>query len=563
MLNSALRSNYLLGTMQTPAHILVTDRLGSVNRVPLVKPVFTMGRHIDNDLQILSSSVSRHHAEILLEEGSYYITDKGSKSGTFVNGVKIVRQKLRDLDRIQLGSDEEYEIRFEVAGPEEGAGERRPGQGGPAVPPFNARAELKNLAKFLEVNQALNISVSIEEVLHLIVDAAVEITGADRGALLLRNELGEIEFRAARDRDRRTLSSDRFSISRTAVDQAFHGGPSVVFSDLDGQPAATTESALQLELHTVVCIPIHRLQACELADSTRIFPRDVVGTLYVDSRRSTDALSKVSVKLLESLAVEASRALESLRLMQEEEQKRRMELEFAMAREVQVALLTNSALETDKAEAAAHSKPSRYVDGDFYDLLTLEDGRSVVVLGDVSGKGIAAALLASMSQGILDAQLRSGQSLPSVITGLNRLLVRKSAPSKFVTLFCAALDCAGNLCFVNAGHNPPILLRAGGELETLAPNAMIVGAFDFARYSEGRTQLKPEDVLVAFSDGVTEATAVTGEMFGDERLAASLRSASRRRASEIVDSILADVAAFTHGLPQADDITIVVLKMKR
>ncbi len=548
--------------METPAYILVTDRLGSVNRLPLTKPVFTLGRHVDNDLQILSTSVSRHHAEIRLEDGAYFIVDVGSKSGTFVNSEKVSRQKLRDMDRIRLGSDEEYDIRFETAAQAEEAEGRKRGTTGFPSTPFNARAELKNLAKFLEVNQALKISLSIDEVLRLIVDAAVEITGADRGALLLRNERGEIEFRAARDRDRRTLSSDRFSISRTAVDQAFHGGRSVVFSDLDGQSAAATESALQLELHTIVCIPIPRMQVRELADATGIFNSDIVGTLYVDSRRVTDALSKTSVKLLESLAVEVSRALESLRLMQEEEQKQRMEQEFAMAREVQVALLTNSALETDKAEAAAQSKPSRYVDGDFYDLLTLEDGRSILVLGDVAGKGIAAALLASMSQGILDAQLRLGQSLSSVFTGLNRLLVRKSAPSKFVTLFCGVLDSTGKLCFVNAGHNPPILLRSTGEMETLASNAMIVGAFDFARYAEGTTQLLPGDVLVAFSDGVTEATDMAGQMFGDERLAASLRSVAPRRASEIVDAILADVAAFTHGLPQADDITIVALRMK-
>jgi serine phosphatase RsbU (regulator of sigma subunit)/pSer/pThr/pTyr-binding forkhead associated (FHA) protein len=549
--------------MRTRAYIVYTDRLGNVKRLPLAKPVFTIGRYSDNDLPVVSESVSRHHAEIVLEEGAYYLIDKGSKSGTFVNGQAVVRQELRNRDRIRLGGDHDHGIQFEDARATACAEEQGIRSEGAQSSRINARAELQYLAKFLEVNQALKISLSIDEVLSLIVDAAVEITGAERGALLLPNERGEIEFRVARDRDRRTLFSDRFLISWTAVNQAFQGSRGVIISDFDGQrKVEATQSAVQLELRKIVCIPLQRFRIRERSDATGVFSRDVVGTLYVDSRQATGALSKTSVTLLESLAFEASKALESLRLMQEEEQMQRMEREFAMAREVQVALLTNSTLETDHVEVAAKSTPSRYVDGDFYDLFTLEDGRSVIVLGDVAGKGVGAALLASMSQGILEGQLRSGQSLQTVITNLNQLLVRKSATDKFVTLFCAVLNSAGDLGFVNAGHNPPILLRANGEIETLSSNGLVVGAFDFARYSESQTQLLPGDVLVVFTDGVTEATGETGEMFGDHRLVAVLRSAAHCRASEIRDSILATVAAFTQGCPQEDDITIVALKMK-
>jgi len=549
--------------METPAQIVVKDSLGNVKRFRLGKPVFTLGRHTDNDFQVLSTSVSRHHAEILSEEGLFYIVDKGSKSGTFVNGQLIARQRLCNLDLIRLGGDQDNEIKFLDAGP------AKPPKGPEASPeparsqPFNARAELENLAKFLEVNQALKISLSIDEVLCLIVDAAIEITGADRGALLLRNDEGHLELRVARDRDRRTLDSEHFSISMTAVDQAFQGGRSVIVSDISGNhPLAAAESALYLELRKIVCIPLQRFRVSERTDATGIFSRDIVGTLYVDSRQATDALSRTSITLLESLAFEASKALENLRLMQEEEQKQRMEREFAMAREVQVALLTSSTLDSDHVEAAAHSIPSRFVDGDFYDLFVLEDGRCVIVLGDVAGKGIAAALMASMSQGILEAQLRAGHSIESVITILNRLLVRKSASRKFVTLFCAVLDSEGNLTFVNAGHNPPVLVRAGGDVETLSSNGMVVGAFDFASYSESQTRLCPGDVLVAFTDGVTEAIGATGEMFGEQRLAAVVKSAIDSSASAIKEVILEEVADFTRGLPQEDDITTVVLKMK-
>ncbi len=208
--------------MNAPAGLIVTDRLGNARHVELNLPVLTIGRHADNDLQILGASVSRRHAEIVREGENFYIVDKGSKSGTYLNGEKVERRLLAHKDRIGIGLEPEQEIQFldlQRAEQEESrAGER----------PANAHAELQNLAKFLEVNQALKISLSIDEVLNLIVDAAIEMTQAERGALLLRGESGELEFRVARDRLRRTLPGDSFKMSRTAVDQAFRGGRSVV-----------------------------------------------------------------------------------------------------------------------------------------------------------------------------------------------------------------------------------------------------------------------------------------------------------------------------------------------
>jgi serine phosphatase RsbU (regulator of sigma subunit) len=323
-----------------------------------------------------------------------------------------------------------------------------------------------------------------------------------------------------------------------------------------------TESMVQLELRSIACIPLQRFRPSERTDSTSTHLWDIQGVLYVDSRQSREALSRTSLSMLESLAFEASKALESLRLMQEGAEKLRLERELAMAREVQVALLTSSLLDADHVEAAAHSIPSRHVDGDFYDLFDLPGGRSVIVLGDVSGKGISAALLASMFQGIVEAQLIADHSISSVITGLNRMLVQKSASRKIVTLFCAVLDSKGNLIFVNAGHNPPIVLRASGQMEVLSTNSLIVGAFDFATYPEAETRLAPGDILVAFTDGVTEALNSAGEMFGDQRLQEVIRSATTLGAVQIRDCILDQVATHSRGLPQDDDITVVALKMK-
>ncbi len=295
---------------------------------------------------------------------------------------------------------------------------------------------------------------------------------------------------------------------------------------------------------------------------TAVLKHNTVGVLYVDSRRVHGQFSKTSLTLLESLAFEASKSFESVRLMEQEQAKKRLENEINTAREVQVALLPTSFVQPPHFEVAGHSVPCRYVGGDFYDLLTLEDGRSALILGDVSGKGIPAALLASMAQGIIHALFESQISLSELLASLNRVLVRKSDSKRFITMFCALIDPDGTFTYANAGHNPAILARATGEIELLSTGSMLLGAFDDAQFQPKRTKLRTDDVLVMFSDGVTEATNAAGQMFGDARLQELVRDNVGRSAKEIKDTIEQEVLAFTHGLPQGDDITMIALKMK-
>jgi sigma-B regulation protein RsbU (phosphoserine phosphatase) len=266
--------------------------------------------------------------------------------------------------------------------------------------------------------------------------------------------------------------------------------------------------------------------------------------------------------LLESLAFEAVQSLESVRLMRQEQEKQKLEREFAMAQEVQMALLPTSFKPGSYFDVAGQSIPTRYVGGDFYDLITLDDRRAAFVLGDVSGKGISAALLASMAQGVLQAQLFSGLPLDEIVTSLNKVVVRNSAANRFITLFCSILDDQGNFTFVNAGHNPPVLVRADGSKELLSSDAIVVGAFDFAEYSSSQVKLNSGDVVAVFTDGVTEAVDASNEMFGDERVEELIKVNRHLGAEEIKDIVFKEVLAYTRGLPQGDDITMIVLKIK-
>jgi sigma-B regulation protein RsbU (phosphoserine phosphatase) len=288
----------------------------------------------------------------------------------------------------------------------------------------------------------------------------------------------------------------------------------------------------------------------------------VIGVLYVDSNVSGGMLTQTSLKLLESLAFEATKSLESVRLMHEEAEKKNLELELGMAREVQIALSPSAIKAMEHFEVAAHNIPSRYVGGDFYDLIPLKDGRFVFALGDVSGKGVAAALLAAMAQGALQVQFASNLPLTEVISSVNKVLALRSESNRFITLFCAVLDREGHLTYINAGHNLPILVRLTGETETLTTKSVLLGAFDFIEYKPRQTRLSSGDVVVMYTDGVTEAVNADNEMFGEDRLEELVRKCVSLTAEQIKQRILDEVIRFTRGLPQGDDITLIVLKMK-
>ncbi|HZO05083.1 MAG TPA: SpoIIE family protein phosphatase, partial [Solirubrobacterales bacterium] len=493
--------------MQKPAQLKVTNRFGVEKRLPLGKPVFTIGRKAENDLQLLSDSVSRQHAEIAYQDETYYLIDRGSKRGSYVNDQRVERCQLQHLDQIRIGGDDHHQIQFLDETVEQAAAIFRTNssprlsqsQWADRARAASANEELQKLARFVEVNQAFKFSLTPDDVLCLIVDAAIEMTQAERGFLMLRNEHGDLEFKVARDRDRNWLVGNDFAMSHTVVEESFKQNRSVIINDSrEHALLAARQSVRSLDLRSIACIPLRRFQMSEHMDATTVLKRDVIGVLYVDSHVISGTISQTSLRLLESLAFEATKSLESVRLMHEEQEKKQLEVELNMAREVQVAL-SPVFRQPAHFEVAAQSIPSRYVGGDFYDLMPLAAGGTAFALGDVSGKGIAAALLAAMAQGALQAQFAGGLGLTEVINSLNRVLVQRSAADRFITLFCAVLDPDGRFAYINAGHNLPILVRTDGRTELLTTKSVLLGAFDFAKYQERETRLAPGDIVVIYT----------------------------------------------------------------
>jgi phosphoserine phosphatase RsbU/P len=554
--------------MQKTAQLKVINRFGVEKLFPLDKPLFTIGRKAENDLQLLSDTVSRQHAEIVYEDGTYFLVDIGSKRGTFVNDQRIERIALKHQDRIRIGGDEEQSVVFLDQAVERasiifdtGTYQNRPPTYDRA-PDTSPNAELQKLSRFLEINQAFNFSLSPDDVLCLIVDAAIEMAQADRGFLMLLNEAGDLEFKVARDKRRNWLLGNAFAMSRSVVEETFKQDQSIIVNESNQPDVLDRQSIRDLELRTIACIPLRRFKMSDKMDNTTVLKRDVIGVLYVDSHFVKNTITPTSLRLLESLAFEATKTLESVRLMQEEADKKHLEEELKLAGQVQAALAPTIFKQPEHFEVAATSLPSREVGGDFYELIPLKDGRYVFALGDVSGKGIAAAILAGMAQGALQVQFIANLPLTEVIANLNKAIVLRSDSNRFITLFCAVLDVQGHLTYINAGHNLPLLARTDGSLEMLTTKSVVLGAFDFIKYEARQTRLTAGDVVVIYSDGVTEAVNAANQMFGEERLETLVKENVGLGAEAIKNKVMSEVMAFTRGLPQGDDITLIVLKMR-
>jgi len=286
----------------------------------------------------------------------------------------------------------------------------------------------------------------------------------------------------------------------------------------------------------------------------------VVGVLQAVNRRA-GSYTDEDMDLLAGLADQAALALERERHHQDILERTRLEEQLQLAQEIQNGLWP-PAWSAGSLRMAGRCRPAGAVGGDYFDHFTLPDGRVAVALGDVCGKGPAAALLMCTLRSALRAHLEHSLPLEEVMARVNRSLVRDTPAGRFSTLFCALLDPRdGRLEYVNGGHNPPLLVEpATGSIQTLEMGGPLLGAFEFLEFQVGRLVLGQGQILVAYSDGITEAQNKDEEEFGEERLHALLLT-SDHSVEELPDQVFAAVDAFAAGHPQYDDLTLLALRL--
>lgn len=524
----------------------VNDGLGR-RVIAIDKATLTIGRRTESDVRLVGSDVSREHAELVRDGASILLRDRGSRYGTFVNGEAVTEKQLAHGDRVQFGRTGGAEVLFLTdAVPHTSA----------VSSADTALGDIRQMATLLEGLRALGSGRVLDEVLALVLDAAIGVTGAERGFIMLASDARALELKLARSRGRVTLPGNRFDTSRKIPEEVFATGEVKVVADLLEDDIGKHEGTIALGIRHVLCAPLRLVRYLDRPD----MPAETraIGVLYLDSREKGQLLSPGTRSALETLANEAGVAIENARLYRETLEKARIEHELRIAAEIQRSLLPAARRDGAFFQAMGASLPSRSIGGDFFDYTDMDDGSLGVVLGDVAGKGPAAALLTAKIQGLFTAQ--SGVTSPAQAMSLvNQGLLKRQIDARYATVFFATLSADGTLAFCNAGHNPPLVVAAS-EVRTLTGSGMPVGLFGGATYSDEQTTLAPGDLLVVFSDGVTEALNPAGEEFGEARLRDVVAAHREAPLADVVQHVVTAVQAFASGASQSDDVTVLILR---
>ena len=516
--------------------------------VSIEKPTFSIGRRSNADLQVVSTDISREHAEIVQQGDQYVLHDRGSRYGTFVNGEAVTERPLINGDRIRLGRTDAVELVFALDLMDSS------GLGDSATD----ITDLGQMAAILNGLRALGSGRVLEEVLTLVIDSALEVSKAERGFIMLVGPVGELEFKVARAAGRLSLPGSSFTTSAKIPREVYRTGKSRIVADLmDGNLADAHEGTIAIGIRHVICVPLQ----VNAPDDQGGSQTRVIGVLYLDGRERGRMTSDSTRTSLEAFATQAGIAIESARLYAESAEKARTDRDLRVAADIQRALLPETNFEAAAFDLAASSIPCRTVGGDFFDYVDLDGEALGFALGDVAGKGPPAALLATAVQSNFVALAPISSDPAETLARINKALLRRAIEARFATMFYGVAYPGGRLAYCNAGQEPALVVRKDRE-DWLDIGGPVLGLLSAATYESGEVSLDPGDLVIIYSDGVTEARSVTNEEFGRDRLLDVARACRGQKPDIVLEALLRAVSQFSQGAAQADDITALVFRFR-
>ncbi|NJL95315.1 MAG: SpoIIE family protein phosphatase [Anaerolineae bacterium] len=411
----------------------------------------------------------------------------------------------------------------------------------------------EHLATLYEITRSLNSTLDLAAVLNYVMDRVIQVTGAERGFLmLLDKETGAFNFKVARGMNQDELENPKFSISRTIVREVQETSQPLLTDNAQSQ-FSNQQSVVMMALRSIMCVPI------QVRD-------EMIGLVYVDNRMFTGVFNPQHLELVTAFAAQAGFAIENARLYEIAIEQGRMQRELEMAHNIQRGMLPVNFPVITGYEVAVSWESAREVAGDFYDCFLLEDGQVMgVVTADVSDKGAPAALFMAVASRLLRGNAISAREPQEALHKTNALILHDestTASGMFVTVYYAVFEPGGRMLGVNAGHNLPLLWRARDHsVEWLPKGGIPLGWFEQMPLKTVYYQLEPGDVLVFYTDGLTEAENVHGEPFGEDRLVAMVQQlAPHAHAQEINVGINQAVEDFIGAAPPFDDRTLVVVR---
>ncbi len=405
----------------------------------------------------------------------------------------------------------------------------------------------EHLWTLYEITGAMNSSLDFDEVLNNVMDSVMAITKAQRGFLMIADDEGELRTLVIKGTDGEKLDEEGYSTTIVREVVATRKTLLTNNAQFDTRYQAG-QSIIMRGLRAILCAPM-------------IVKDRLVGVVYVDTSMRMGNFTQADADLLNAVAGQAGIALENARLYAVAVEKGRMERELQMASEIQQSLLPQSIPRIPGYDVATLWKAARETAGDFYDAFALADDRFGVVIADVSDKGAGAALFMAVARTMIRANAHAGLTPLQIIGRTNDLILEDAESGMFVTIYYSHLQADGHSTHVNAGHNPPLFYRhANQTVEFLPRGGRAVGWFPDNPLQEIPIQLQPGDVLVYYTDGVTEAENPHGDAYGEARLVNIVKQSVQLPADQILQTIMDDVDTFCAGTPPFDDMTIVVVK---
>lgn len=524
-----------------------------------------IGRSTRAALTIPDRSLSRLHVRLFKTEDTWWVEDLGSRNGTFVDQIRVDGATRIDLGQtLSLGGS-----RIMLKGGED----RGPGSGsdlldghtvfrsvdallesgpissistdtGEVVTP-GGTAAVERLKLLNDVHRALARSIELQELLDIVLDSVFDCLKPEDGAIFLVDEAGYKRVAG------RSIKGEPDSLaSNSLIKEVVEGRQAALVLDArDDERFNQAQSMILSGLRSILAAP--------LLDGEK-----ALGLIVLGSTHGARVFDEDDMELLVSMASVAAMRISNVRLAEEAAERRVLEKEVALGRRIQMALLPDHLPEPEGWDLYAGNLPSRGVSGDIYKVFERDDGQTLVILvADVSGKGIAASLLTASLEALSAGPLEEGIPLHDCCRRVSRLLYDRTPPEKYATAFIAEVEVAtGRVRFVNAGHNPGLVLRVGGEAQWLDPCGVPLGLLPEADYTVGEIEMASRDVMMIYTDGLTEASNRDEEEFGEARLKGSALSNRLKPLKEMARLIEGDLDHFTSGEPYGDDRTLVLVR---
>ena len=526
-----------------------------------------VGRSEECHVVVPDRAVSRRHARVFQRNGEWWVEDLGSRGGTRLNNQALeAPAKIAPGDEIGVGQSS-----LVLDGGAKSAAKKRisgsmsslaPGQSvyksadellrdslsGPQ--PTEDFDMLRRRAERLEVlnsvHHALARSLALDELLEMILDKAFEALEPEEGMIVLRDGPGEYRHAVSR---RPPGSFGESLVSRTLLEEVVEKKQAALVCDVAADTKFGTAASIRMS-------GVRSLIAAPLFDEV-----GPMGMIALDSRAFVRPFSEDDLELLTSLAAVAALRIRNVALTQEAVERRRLEEELQLARSIQLGLLPRTLPTPAGWSIYGTSFPSRFVSGDHYTVVERGASDLFLMTSDVSGKGMAAALLTASLEALSAMPIETGLPVEEICRHVSKLLYQRTPAAKYATSFVASVDLpTGRLRYTNAGHNPALLVRAAGEIERLGSTGVPLGMLPEAPFAAKEVDLAPGDLFVSYTDGIVEACDPKDEEYGLERMEAVCRDERTKPLAEIATALDRSLERFVRGVPYADDRTLVLLR---